>query len=784
MKKLGLTLSITILLTVTNTVSLLAVEIPEVASDTMTFSFSMITAESYSDAVKDKIFFSSDGLRLEQSATQGIFTSQVILANIPFSDVGVHWNAETPIESEVLIEIRTSKNNEVWKQWQKVNIESFPNDNKEQQFFGYLIGVNQKDRTHKFIQYRITLISAKKESGKSSPTLDTIQLTFIDAGVTPKTLLNNIQKVKSKLSSSYPKTVTAYPKPPVVSRAGWGCDESLMSWPPEYETVTHNIIHHTDTPNSDTDWAARVRAIYIYHAKPPPDGRGWGDIGYNYLVDPNGVLYEGRYGGDDVIGGHAVGFNDGTMGLAFLGTYTVTNPSPAMINSAEELLAWKCDQRNIDPLVSGPDNDGAVYPYICGHRDVAATECPGDKLYDLLPTIRIDVENLISIPSGRLTLNLDTKYWEYGSYQLRVIVQASPGEVSSITISGPCIDAVTYSYSGGQRCFILDTKEPPRIGQTITFYIEYQDNSSETISKTIDGVFTETPVLVSPPDGSTVNTLTPTFEWRNLSISGLIYSVQIDDINHTTRVYSVYDLPDGTTSHTIPGGYLDRGTTYYWLVAATDANGNEALADWDKLRISSLAGLGYHKVTQVIDTINQGAETIFNYIISETKDLIFALGWEGSTLKLSVYRPDGSLYAEEESSTSPVTISIPKAEAADWRYKITGIDVPYDDYPFVVEIGERSPVASDLENIIVYPNPCRLTDGNATITFKGLTADATIRILSIDGQLINETELIGQVNWTWNVKNQANEDLSRGIYIYLITNSAGEKKIGKIAIIK
>ena len=197
--------------------------------------------------------------------------------------------------------------------------------------------------------------------------------------------------------------------------------------------------------------------------------------------------------------------------------------------------------------------------------------------------------------SGRVSVDLDTKYWEEtpdwpgGKYQLRIIAEATPGSVSSITISGPCIDTVTYSYSGGQRCFILDTKEPPRVGQTITFYIKYQDNSSETISKTIDGVFTETPVLVSPPDGSTVNTLTPTFEWRNLSISGLIYSVQIDDINHTTRVYSVYDLPDGTTSHRIPSGYLNWGTTYYWLVSGSDPNGNEALTNWDTFTTSGTA---------------------------------------------------------------------------------------------------------------------------------------------------------------------------------------------------
>lgn len=189
-------------------------------------------------------------------------------------------------------------------------------------------------------------------------------------------------------------------------------------------------------------------------------------------------------------------------------------------------------------------------------------------------------------PIPGVSIDVETKYWEEtpdwpgGKYQLRITVQAPPGDVSSITISGPCIDTVTYPYSGGQQIFILDTKEPPRVGQSITFQIKYADGSSETTSKTIDRVFTETPTLLSPPNGSTINTLTPTFEWRNLSISGLSYSVQVDDTNHN-RVYSKYDLPDGTTIHRIPSGYLNWGTTYYWLVSANDANGNSALAAWD-----------------------------------------------------------------------------------------------------------------------------------------------------------------------------------------------------------
>jgi len=408
MKKLNFTLCITMLWTTISAASLLAIEIPNVVSDTITFDLSKATEVSYANVVKDKILFLPTGITLEQGATRGIFKSGIILASIPFSDVGVHWNAELPIGTSILIEVKTSKNNEVWTEWQEVNIESFPDQNAEQEFWGYLIGVDQKDRTHKFIQCRVTLISVDRELEILSPILNRIQFTFIDAGITPPSLLEEIkQRVeKDNLRIRLYARSASYPKPSIVSRAGWGCDENKRKGTPEYETVTHIIIHHTDTPNSDTDWAARIRAIYLYHVNPPPDGRGWNDIGYNYLVDPNGVLYEGRYGGDDVIGAHASGYNDGTMGVAFLGSYGGgtfggnTHPSQAMLNSAEKLLAWKCDQRNINPLGSGPDNDGAVYPYICGHRDVdPGNICPGGNLYTLLPSIREHVRNLIEGPS-------------------------------------------------------------------------------------------------------------------------------------------------------------------------------------------------------------------------------------------------------------------------------------------------------------------------------------------------------------------------------------------------
>jgi hypothetical protein len=167
--------------------------------------------------------------------------------------------------------------------------------------------------------------------------------------------------------------------------------------------VTHIVVHHSATANAAAHWAEVVRNIWRDHALT----RGWGDIGYNFLIDPNGVIYEGRAGGDDVIGAHFSCMNGHTMGVCLLGTYSTVSPSPAALESLKRLLAWKVDLAGIDPLGrSYHPESGLTLPHICGHRDgnasslkCSTTECPGGYLYNLLPTIRTDVAALISAGS-------------------------------------------------------------------------------------------------------------------------------------------------------------------------------------------------------------------------------------------------------------------------------------------------------------------------------------------------------------------------------------------------
>jgi hypothetical protein len=189
-----------------------------------------------------------------------------------------------------------------------------------------------------------------------------------------------------------------------VSRTDWGCPdgEGAPRWPPAYTVVTHAVVHHTAGANDLVNWTAEVLNIWYFHTFT----NGWGDIGYNFLIDPNGVIYEGRAGGNGAIGAHFSCRNTNTVGVALLGTFSNVPPTDAALASLERLLADLCKLNAIDPtaIVYHPPSQLTV-PTILGHRDgnpstqtCTRTECPGDVLYSMLPMIRSDVAAIVTAP--------------------------------------------------------------------------------------------------------------------------------------------------------------------------------------------------------------------------------------------------------------------------------------------------------------------------------------------------------------------------------------------------
>src|SRR5437764_807668 len=260
----------------------------------------------------------------------------------------------------------------------------------------------------RYAQYRVWLTDGNPSD------VQRVGLTFMDvndlnAGPVVR-LVNDVVGAAKDVARSFtePATAGAAAINPtrILTRQDWAADDKLMQWIPRYpQKVQKAVVHHTVTDDGGNGQvAATIRAIYYYHAVT----RGWGDIGYSYLVDKYGNVWTGRQGGDNTEGGHAYGWNKGSIGIAAIGTYSVTQPTPAMVASIANVIAEKFTQFGLqpygaDPFVhqeQAPDgtwvNITSNPPNVQGHRDCnyiesqtgGQTACPGNALYAQLTTIR------------------------------------------------------------------------------------------------------------------------------------------------------------------------------------------------------------------------------------------------------------------------------------------------------------------------------------------------------------------------------------------------------------
>ena len=261
-----------------------------------------------------------------------------VSAPIPFRAVGL-------LEEARGLRVRASEDGVVWTEWREAEDGLV--------YFGEL---------HRYLEWE-------------GPRGRRAEILFIDPGVTA--------------AAPVPRATPG--APPIVSREQWGCTPQTcpQAEAPSYTTPTHLIVHHSAGTNSAADWAAVVRSIWVLHVQ----GNGWNDIGYNYLVDPNGVLYEGRAGGDGVLGAHFSSVNGGTVGICLLGTFSTQRaPDPALA-TLEAALAWQAGKWTIDPLAKRLHaSSRLLLDTVSGHRDAnlasGGTECPGNGLFAVLPAIR------------------------------------------------------------------------------------------------------------------------------------------------------------------------------------------------------------------------------------------------------------------------------------------------------------------------------------------------------------------------------------------------------------
>ena len=300
-----------------------------------------------------------------------------------FSLVGVTW-AHDPDVVDVAVRIRVRDRSGTWSGWTEAGVEDAA--------AGRGGPAERRGGTEPLWTGESSGVEAEVTTPSGASPVD-VRLDLIDPGTSAADEVPGTPEIQDTADA-------AEAMPDVYSRAQWGADERLRTWKPQYAGVLKAAtIHHTAGANGYAagDVAEIMRGIYRYHAV----SLGWGDIGYNVLVDRFGRLWEGRAGGlaSTVIGAHAGGFNTGTFGISMIGNYDVVDTTPAMIQSVARIAAWKLSLYGIDPLGTTVIEGGGStsrwenvtqvrLPTIFGHIDVKATACPGRYGVAKMPQIR------------------------------------------------------------------------------------------------------------------------------------------------------------------------------------------------------------------------------------------------------------------------------------------------------------------------------------------------------------------------------------------------------------
>ena len=292
----------------------------------------------------------------------------------PFSLVGVTWRHD-PAVVDVVVQVRVQDARGAWGAWTEIGTEDAEENRRP------VPGVELRGSTEPLWTGPSTGVEAELVTRSGAQPTD-VQLDLIDPGKSAADSALGTPDIQDTADA-------ALAMPDVHSRAQWGADESKMTWTPEYApTLKAATLHHTAGSNGYTadQVPAIMRGIYHYHAV----NNGWGDIGYNVVVDKFGRLCEGRRGGlaRTVVGAHAGGFNSGTFGVSMLGNYDQVDTPQVMVDAVAAIIAWKFSLFGVDPhasvtLTSGggtskyPAGTRVSLPTVFGHRDVKSTSCPG-----------------------------------------------------------------------------------------------------------------------------------------------------------------------------------------------------------------------------------------------------------------------------------------------------------------------------------------------------------------------------------------------------------------------
>jgi predicted secreted protein len=349
-----------------------------------------------------------------------------LLDTRPFGLVGVTWDA-SPAVGNVQAWVRT-RSEGTWTGWQALGgtadeqpDETSPDNGPTRRGGTSPLWVGSADG----VQARVDVLSGPDPAG--------LRLSLVDPG---ESSADAVTGTRAALSTAH----AASRAPAVRSRAEWGADESLRRGSASYAgSVRAVTIHHTASTNdyAPEDVPRLLRGFYAYHVK----SQGWSDMGYNFLVDRFGGVWEGRAGGTAraVIGSHAGGFNTGTVGISMIGTYESVAPSKEMLEAVAQLTAWRLSLAGVDPrssltMTSGgstrwPAGTPVTLPTVFAHRQVSSTSCPGTLGFAAMGQIR---DRAAALAGGAPGADLNTG----GTLEVSVPATAAAGATIPLVVTG------------------------------------------------------------------------------------------------------------------------------------------------------------------------------------------------------------------------------------------------------------------------------------------------------------------------------------------------------------
>ncbi len=373
-------------------------------------------------------------LRTTSTGTEIVLTGQRSTAS--FGVVGVTWEP-TPVAPALEVAVRT-RSRGAWSPWTDLAVDpevasaggTGARPGTDPVWVGAADGV----------QARVRLLRG--------PAPDGLRLALVDPGTSAADAHAASPAVPARTASA------ALAAPDVRPRSAWGADESLRGGSPSYAARVRAVtLHHTASSSAyaQDEVPALLRGFYAYHVT----SNGWSDIGYNFLVDRFGTVWEGRYGGiaRPVVGAHAGGFNTGTVGISMIGTYETDRPSAAMLESVARVAGWKLGAAGVDPrghvtLTSAGSTRWAggtavTVPTIFPHRAVSTTSCPGEQGMAALPGLR---ERAAALAAGAApqrpveerddTLRVEAPSSVASGDPADVVVRGVPGQTVQLWFAG------------------------------------------------------------------------------------------------------------------------------------------------------------------------------------------------------------------------------------------------------------------------------------------------------------------------------------------------------------